>query len=415
MNTPNPRGRAVIAAVLASGLGLPGLACALTLDETLQLAEQQAPILSARAAGTEAARQALPPAGELPDPKLNLGLRNLPLEQDNAWRLDREAMTMQVIGLSQEMPSSAKRQARTELAQATLQLAESQQRIARLSVRRQAAEAWITAHAVEQKLALFKSLYHENRLFERAVQARIAGGGGNAADTVGPKQEAALLAEQEDELLRNRTVARAALKRWIGEAAGQTLTGDWPDWRHEDAFYRQQLERDPTLQAYQPLARQAEARLQEAIADRQPDWGWGVEYGRREAFGDMLSLNLSFELPIFGTTRQEPRIAAERARLDAVEAERQDAWHLRQQQLATDLAERERLARSLARLDKTLIPLADEKVRLALADYRGGRGSLSAVLEARKALLNSRLRRIDVARDHALTGARLHFAFGAAQ
>ncbi|MCY1448994.1 Outer membrane efflux protein [compost metagenome] len=140
-----------------------------------------------------------------------------------------------------------------------------------------------------------------------------------------------------------------------------------------------------------------------------------MEYGRREAFGDMVSVNVTFDLPVFTGSRQNPRIAAERARLAEVEAEREAAWRLHDQQLAADLAERERLERSLARLDETLIPLAEDKVRLALADYRGGRGSLSAVVEAREALLENRLRRIDVARGHTLAGARLHFAFGADQ
>lgn len=403
------------ATLVAAVLALPAHAAPLTFAEALRQAEDNAPSLAARVAGTEAARQAAIPASELPDPKLSLGVRNLPVESDNAWKFDREAMTMQAIGLTQEMPNSAKRQARSEVAAAGVALAVVSQRIALLSVRQQAAEAWIAARAVEQKLELFKGLYHENRLFDRAVQARIAGGGGSTADSVVPKQEAALLAEQEDELLRNRAVARAALKRWIGAASEQPLTGDWPAWRSEADWYRQHLDHHPTLQAYNPLARQAEARMQEAIADKRPDWAWGVEYGRREAFGDMVSVNVSFDLPVFAGSRQNPRIAAERARLAEVEAEREAAWRLHDQQLATDLAERERLERSLARLDETLIPLAEDKVRLALADYRGGRGSLSAVVEAREALLENRLRRIDVARGHALAGARLHFAFGADQ
>lgn len=406
-----PSAAALVAAVLA----LPAHAAPLTFAEALRLAEDNAPSLAARVAGTEAARQAAIPASELPDPKLSLGVRNLPIESDNAWKFDREAMTMQAIGLTQEIPNRAKRQARTEVAEAGVALAEVSQRIARLSVRQQAAEAWIAARAVDRKLELFQGLYDENRLFERAVQARIAGGGGSAADSVAPKQEAALLAEQEDELLRNRAVARAALKRWIGAASEQPLSGDWPAWRSEADWYRQNLDHHPTLQAYDPLARQAEARMQEAIADKRPDWAWGVEYGRREAFGDMVSVNVSFDLPVFTGSRQNPRIAAERARLDEVEAEREATRRQHDQQLAVDLAERERLERSLARLDDTLIPLAEEKVHLALADYRGGRGNLNAVVDARKALLENRLRRIDIARDHALAGARLHFAFGADQ
>ena len=400
---------------LAVALALPAMASALSLDEALRLAERDAPSLAAQAASVDAALNAAIPAAELPDPRLAIGLSNLPVEGDPAWRTNAEPMTMQTIGLMQEVPNRAKRRARTDVAQAAVALARTQQHLTRLEVRRQAAEAWISARAVDEKLELFETLYDENRLFARAVQARIAGGDGNAADSILPRQEAALLAEQEDQLLRNRQVARAALRRWIGDAAEQSLSDEWPRWPTEAAFYQDHLQHHPELQAYDPLTREAEARMQEAIADKRPDWAWGVEYGRREAYGDMMSFNLSFDLPVFAGSRQDPRIAAERARIAQVAAERDAALRMHREDLSAGLAEMERLERSLARLDETLVPLAEERVRLAMADYRGGRGSLAAVLEARKDLVETRLRRIDVTRDSALANARLYFAFGAEQ
>ncbi len=407
-----PWARRVPAALLLGALAFPGPAVALTLEQTLALAEREAPALAAQAANLEAARSAAIPAGELPDPRLSLGLRNVPIEGESRLRLGDEAMTMQTIGLMQEVPNRAKRQARVDVAEADLALAEVQQRIARLAVRRQAAEAWIATLSVERKLALFKELYRENRLFARAVEARIAGGGGSAADSVLPRQEAALLAEQEDNLLRSQTVARAALRRWVGEAARQPLSGDWPRWQDDASHYQYHLQHHPELMAFDPLTRQAEAKVREASADKRPDWNWGVEYGRRESLGDMVSLNFSFDLPLFAGSRQDPRIAAERARLGRIEAEREAALRMHTEELDGRLAELEQLERTLTRLDDTLLPLAEEKVRLAMADYQGGRGELMSLVKARQALLETRLRRIDVARDRALANARLHFAFG---
>jgi len=402
----------VPAALLLGALAFPGPAVALTLEQTLALAEREAPALAAQAANLEAARSAAIPAGELPDPRLSLGLRNVPIEGESRLRLGDEAMTMQTIGLMQEVPNRAKRQARVDVAEADVALAGVQQRIARLAVRRQAAEAWIATLSVERKLALFKELYRENRLFARAVEARIAGGGGSAADSVLPRQEAALLAEQEDNLLRSQTVARAALRRWVGEASRQPLSGDWPRWQDDASHYQYHLQHHPELMAFDPLTRQAEAKVREASADKRPDWNWGVEYGRRESLGDMVSLNFSFDLPLFAGSRQDPRIAAERARLGRIEAEREAALRMHTEELDGRLAELEQLERTLTRLDDTLLPLAEEKVRLAMADYQGGRGELMSLVKARQALLETRLRRIDVARDRALANARLHFAFG---
>ncbi|GCA58175.1 cobalt-zinc-cadmium resistance protein CzcC precursor [Pseudomonas sp. SCT] len=379
----------------------------------MSLAEREAPSLDAQAANLQAARSAAIPAGELPDPKLKLGLQNVPIEGDARWRLDEEAMTMRMIGIVQDVPNRDKRRARVEAAKAGVALADVQQTIERLKVRQQTAEAWIAVLAVEQKLTLLRELFSENRLFARAITARIAGGRGLAVDAVSPKQEAALLAEQEDELLRDEAIARAELRRWIGDAASEPLTGDWPQWLADLKHYQHNLYRHPSLLAFDPLTRQAEANVRQAIAEKTPDWSWGVDYQKRgREFGDMVSLNVSFDLPLFAGARQDPKIAAERARLAQVEAERETTLRMHNQELSADLAEYQRLDRALVRLEQALLPLAEEKVRLAMADYRGGRGELTAVIDARRQLIETRLRRIDIARDRSQSNASLHFAFG---
>ncbi|WP_312941143.1 TolC family protein, partial [Stutzerimonas balearica] len=200
MKYPLYRARPLLAALAVGALAFAGSAHALTLEQTLGIAEQQAPSLQAQAANAQAERSTLTPAGELPDPKLKLGIQSLPIEGDNRWQVDQDGMTMQMIGLMQEVPNRAKRQARVEAAQAGVALADVQHSLARLQVRQRAAEAWIAAFAVQRKLKLFAQLYDENRLFARAIAARLAGGRGQMAEGVLARQEEALLAEQEDAL-----------------------------------------------------------------------------------------------------------------------------------------------------------------------------------------------------------------------
>ena len=210
--------RACTAALFVSSLGFPGLSVALTLEQALNLAEREAPSLAAQAANQQATRSAAIPAGELPDPKLRLGLQNTPIEGESRWELGNEPMTMQMVGVMQEVPNRDKRRARIDAADAAATVADAEQAIELLQVRQETADAWITTLAIERKLALFKQLYAENELFSRAVTARLAGGRGQLADSILPKQEAVLLADQEDLLRRNETAARAALSRWIGPA-----------------------------------------------------------------------------------------------------------------------------------------------------------------------------------------------------
>jgi outer membrane protein, heavy metal efflux system len=383
-------------AVLASLASMPSLA--LTLEQALLLAGREAPNLMARAAELEAARQAAVPAGELPDPKLLLGLQNLPVEGQERWRLDAEPMTMRMLGVMQEVPNRAKRSARVELARAGIDSAAAQEQVERLQVQRQTAQAWIVAQALEQRLQLFQEFYAENRLLERAVQARLAGGRGPSADSLAPRQEALALAEREDELQQQRSQARAVLRRWVGAAADESLRGPLPDWPVDEARYRHALPQHPELQAFVPQTREAEARVKLAEADKRPDWSWELAYQQRDrAFGDMLSLQLSIDLPVFAGSRQNPRIAA---------LLREHAL-----QLAMELAEHRRLQRAVERSHEQLLPLAEQRVRLSLADYQAGRGELGELIAARRERVEAQLRHLDFLEQRALVAARLHFAY----
>lgn len=403
-------GRCLAGALAAVWFSLP--VAALTLDEALRQAEREAPSLAAQAAQVEASRSSAIPAGALPDPKLLLGLQNVPIEGDNRGRFDREPMTMQMVGVMQEVPSRAKRRARVDLARAGVERATLEQRVERLKVRRQTALAWISARAVEEKLALFQTLYAENDLLAKAVRASIAGGRGQAADSVAPRQEAALLAEAEDQLLQSRAQQRAALRRWIGPRADEALAGRLPNWPVDAEHYRHNLQRHPELALFDPMTDEAQAEVRQAVADKQSDWSWELAYQKRDdAFGDMMSVQFSFDLPLFPGARQNPRIAAKQAQLSQLHAEREAAEREHAQQLVDDLAEYQRLDRALRRSQDLLLPLAEEKVALTLAGYRAGANELASVVAARRELIEARLKHIDFEQARALTSARLHFAY----
>ncbi|SFH83891.1 Outer membrane protein TolC [Pseudomonas guineae] len=396
---------------LAAALCSPPVA-ALTLNEALRLAEREAPSLTAQAAQVEAAQRLTIPAGELPDPQLLLGLQNVPIEGDNRGRLNAEPMTMPMLGVMQQVPSRAKRRAQVEVAEAGVKRATQAQRVEHFRVRRETALAWIEALGVEQKLALFQDLYAENTLLANAVRARISSARGPAADSIGPRQEAALLAEQEDVLVQQRTQQRAALRRWVGPRGDESLTGQLPNWPVKAEHYQQNLQRRPELALFDPLAAEAQAEIHQAVAEKTPDWSWQLAYQQRDAmFGDMLSVQVSVDLPLFAASRQNPRTAAKQAQLNQLEAERADAQREYAQQLATDLAEYQRYDRALRRSQDSLLPLAEEKVALTLADYRSGVSELASVIAARRELIETRLQHIDFAQARALTSARLYYAY----
>ncbi|WP_160109020.1 TolC family protein [Pseudomonas izuensis] len=403
------------AALVASVLALPCVAAPLTLDEALRLADDNAPSLIAQANKLQAARSAAIPAGELPDPKLLLGVQNFPVGGPDRGTLDHDFMTMQMVGVMQEMSNGDKRQARTAVADAAVEVAAAQGRIERLNVRQSTALAWIASYAVALKQALFQEFYRENRLLAETVRAQIASGRAQPADAVTPKQEVAQLDEQQDQLIQQRAQARAALKRWIGPAANAQPDGNWPQWPIDRPGYLHSLEHHPQLAAIAPMTREAQARIREAEADKKSDWSWELDYQKRgREFGDMVSVQFTFDLPLFPETRQNPKIAARRAELNQLEAERDALVREHTEQLEAQLADYQRLDRAARRTQESLLPLAREKTELTLASYRAGKSDLSAVVAARREWIEVRLKQIDIDEQKALTSARLYFAYGEA-
>ena len=407
-----PLCRAALLLVLA---GVAGAVHAqpLTFDAALGIAVRETPALRAEAAQVDAARQMAIPAGELPDPKLVFGIDSLPVQGRDRFSLTRDSMTMQRIGLMQEFPNRAKRTARVAVAQERVAQAQAQARITRLAVLRETALAWIARAAVERQLEHIAALIEENRLFDAALRARLAGGMGSALDVLAPRQEAALIAARRDELAARRQQAIAALSRWIGAHAQAPLSGAAPDWPIDRDALERALHGHPELALFDPKGRVLDAEVAEAKAGKKPDWALELAYQRRGAqFDDMVMLQVSFDLPVFAATRQDPEIAARQALRLGLDAEREALLRDHAALLESDFAEYQRLARAVERQRDVLLPLAAEKVDLALAGWRGGTGELTDLVLARRERIDAELMAIALEGERQQMAARLHFAYG---
>jgi cobalt-zinc-cadmium efflux system outer membrane protein len=388
-------------------------AAPLSFQSALELATQATPDIALQTAEVEAARSAAIAAGRLPDPKLAVGIENLPATGEDRWSLTRDFMTMRKIGLMQDVPNLRKRQAQSDIAAAAVTRAETERGARILTIRRDAALAWLNRFYVEQRGALFDDLDRENRLFDDAVHAQLAGGRGMPADLVGPKQEAADLADRRDELDSEIAKSKAMLKRWVGAAAEEPLEGDPPALTLDAEHLQTHVHEHPELAVYVPMMEMAQAEVHEAEAMKRPDWGVELAYGRRGgAFSDMVSLQFTLGLPLFPRTRQNPQIEAKRQALNRVDAERESMLRDHTQELEGDLAEYGALTRQVERMKTVRLPLARQKADYQFASYRAGKADLTAVLGARRELIDQQLKQIEVEGQHAAIVAKLYYIYG---
>ncbi len=382
----------------------------LSFDRALQLAAERAPMVAARQAAVDAATQLRTSADQLPDPRLTVGVDNLPIGGPDRFTIGREPMTQRSVGYMQDVPNRAKRAARSEGAQARAEREQALLTSERLAVQREVAQAWLARWFAERQLALFGTLEAENTLLRDTVDARVAGGRAMPAESTMARQDALMLADRRDELQRERARAQATLVRWLGSDAAAPLAGAPPPLAVEPAHLHGAIDQHAELLAFEPMLRMARAEAQEVRAAKRGDWNWQVGYSRRgSGYGDMVSFQFSFELPLWAASRQDPQIAAKLKDAERITAEREDLTRRHREEIDMQLAELSELASKQARLEQSAVPLAAERVALAQAAYEAARGDLAAVLTARREQAETGLRAIELqAKQYALR-ARLNY------
>lgn len=147
-----------------------------------------------------------------------------------------------------------------------------------------------------------------------------------------------------------------------------------------------------------------------AQADKKSDWSAELMFSQRgPAYSNMVSLSVSIPWQWDSANRQDREVSAKAALAQRVRDVREES--LREVAASTRSAlqawqaNRERLSH----YDVTLIPLASERVRAAQAAYRGASGPLDAVLEARRAELDTRLERLRIELETAGLWAQLNY------
>ncbi len=384
----------------------------LSLIEAQRIAVGDAPQIDAQSAALRAAQQASVGAGEQSDPKLIAGIENVPTDGADRFNLTREGMTMRKIGIMQDFTRSEKLQLRGDRASAEVQKEAAILTLTRLNLRRDVSLAWIERYFAERQLDLLKELSRESELQVTAAQAMLAGGKGQAADPFAARLSVAQLADRATEAERNIARAQANLARWIGAAARRPLDSApaFDQLAHGHQELTSNLEQHPHLAMYAPMQAMAASEMKLADAAKHPDWSLEVAFAQRgPAYTNMLSIGVRIDLPIFQSRRQDPAVASKLAMVEQVRAQAEDAKRAHAADIETMLADWNAAKARLQRYDAELLPLAHERTAVALASYRGGKGDLAPVLEARKSEIETRMNHLMARSDLARAWTQLNF------
>jgi outer membrane protein TolC len=405
--------RATTLAVLL-GFGPAAHAQPLSLDEALRAADAQSPRLNAQRAMVRSADHQVARAGELPDPKLRFGIENLPATGDDAFRYDRDFMTMRSIGWMQDFPNRAKREARTTRAGRARDVEQAQFASQAAMLHREVALAWFEVHFAERSRDALNALVRQFAAHADTVTAGLARGKQGAAESFMLR---GALEQSRDRVIEQERMAarsRAMLEAYLGSAAKRPL-GAPPDTAalsHGHQALIEQLHQHPNLRVLDEREELARAEVDVAKASRESDWSLEVGYAiRRPNFSNMMTVMVAFELPWQAERRQDRDIAAKLAEVEQARALREDARRMHEAELRGWIADHQTATRRAERFRTILLPLARDRASAALAAYQGGRSELTPVLEANRAATETELALIAVEAEKARAWANLNFQY----
>ena len=384
----------------------------LSFEAALHRASTEAPSLQAGDAQIEASRSDAIAADRLPDPTLDVGIRDFPVTGPDAGRFNRDDFTTTTVGISQMFVNPAKRRARAGRAGAEIEIAESEFAVELQSVRIETAVAWIDLYYAKRRLAQLDLLNASLDDLQATVSARLAAGAARPSQALEPEQLRAAIADRRSELFAEVARARSLLVRYTGDADAD-VAGDPPAIEIDNDMLLAGIGALPRLRLVDAQASAADADTRLARAELHPNWTVSAAYGRREpAFGDLVSVGVSIDLPLFAGRRQDPRIAARISEANRVRFDRLAVEREVRAALEGDLADHNMHHQRLDNARTTLVPLARRRAELDLASYGAGTLDLGSALMSSLALAEAEVdalaREAAVARD----AIRITFTFG---
>ena len=385
----------------AQNAAAPAPAAASALGALVAEALQNNPELRAAAKETEAANQRVRPAGALEDPMLEAGLLNVPIQP---WRLNREDMTMKMLGLSQKLPYPGKRALREQVAAKDAESAGYGLRETANRIVREVKLAYFDLALTDETVRLLQSNRQILQQFLRIAESRYAVGQAAQAEVLKAQTQLGRMSEELLRMERERPVTEAELARLLGRRANAApIAVKLPSLREAafdlEALQQAALRDRPQLLGLQSVIERGTKALDLARKEAQPDFDLRFSYGQRERDvanmprEDVVSFTVAMNLPLWRQDKIEPRIAEARAMreqaLEMLQAQQNEVLAKLRQQVA--IIEQSR--KSVHLYETAILPQARLAVEATLAAYQVSRVDLLMLLDSQMTLFSYEINR----------------------
>jgi outer membrane protein TolC len=284
------------------------------LSEAIARAVAKNPEIANRESRIEAAQHRVGQATALPDPEVEVGLKDVPF---SPFSLTDDNFTMEMIAARQKFPGAGKRPAQKRSAEAEQESLSAMHtdHIVRLSA--EVADAFFTIAELDARLAILaRSRERLQRVAESAAE-RYRVGKGAQPDVLRANLEITSIDENLVGLTGERRAAVARLNALQALPAGAPVASipipeRDPNVPASAELLREAWDRSPRVAAARAEVRMAEEQRTLAVLERRPDFTAMAYYGARIDFPDFIGASVSLNLPFFQPKRLRER-EAERA------------------------------------------------------------------------------------------------------
>ncbi|WP_313052137.1 TolC family protein [Atlantibacter hermannii] len=387
-------------------------AAALSLEQTLDLAQRYSAELSASRNQVRAYGAMADSARQLPDPELKFGIENLPVQGSNARRFTREGMTMQRVGVMQTFVSADKRERKADTLLAQSASASAQEQVIRAQLQRDTAQAWLDLALSEKAAQAARQLLNETGRQIPVQRSGVASGSAAASSTLA--LQSALSAMRDNLTLAERDVSLAQTRLY--QLTGETfdgVAGALPRYQRlpaEPQTLEQGVSAHPEVVLAAREADVAKARSAQSAVASKPDVGVEVYYARRaEAYGDLAGVMFTVGMPIFQSHRQDKDYAADVSRAMEANDRLSQATRDRVALVRSLVAEYQAAQTLWRRKQQEIVPLSQQRLQVVTAEYRSGQATLDAVLDAWRSLLDAQLSAINAEKEMAQRWAAVRY------
>ena len=389
----------------------------LTLQKAEQVALENEPGILGLNAKTQSMMEKSIAAGELMDPKLQIGVLNLPTD---TFDFDQEPMTQFKVSYIQQFPSGDSREIKRDKAvsqsrQFQHQIEERKRRLL-TQVRLSYLETlyWEQAsETVTQNQQLVSQL-------SDFVQSQFSVGRTNQFEFITVQQSLSKLDDRLTQIEQNISGERYKLSEWIGENISQLpLIAGIPileqnSLKHLDLEQiNESIAQHPRIQEIHNQIDVNRKDLELISESEKPGWALNVSYAYRDDAqdgtdrADFFSAMVTLDLPLFTENRQQKQHQAQQYEIQSSQLQRDALLRKLRSDVLRLKTNLELLEQRDALYRETLVPQAKQRSEAALQTYQSGSGNFADVMQAYMEALNTELEQKRIQIDSLKSRARL--------